>query len=77
MFKKIVKAVQDLIFEPEVNEAQIETLLFFTTQTYIELFGHTLEEAKELAFQRVQKWIAEGKTEIALKRLWKTKYNIQ
>lgn len=73
MFKKIL----DLIFEPEeeVNDAQIETLLFLSTQFYVEMCGHTLKDAKELAFKRVQKWVNEGRTEIALRKLWQNKFN--
>ena len=73
MFKKIL----DLIFEPEeeVNDVQIETLLFLSTQFYIEMCGHNLKDAKELAFKRVQKWVNEGRTEIALRKLWQNKFN--
>ena len=75
MFKKIVKAVENFIFEPEkeINEVQLKTALILSSKVFENLYGHTKIEADKLAYKSVVSWLEEDRLDTALKQLWKAK----
>ena len=62
-----------LFTKKEPTDAQIHTLYTLSVKVFKNLYGHNQKEAEEKAFKTVSNWIEEGKTDIALKQLWKAK----
>ena len=73
MFKKVIKWVENFIFEPEeeeINEAQYLTLLHFAKKTFITHAKRNNADATKLALYMVEQWIETGTYKRVLKNLW-------
>lgn len=77
MFKKVIKAIENFIFEDEeeeINEAQYLTLLFFSKKIFMTHGNKNEKEATKLALIKVEQIIQSGQFQDYLRVAWaKTK----